>query len=70
MCHYAFRVWVCDRVKSLLVLILMHAPLAASQFILIPPAISGVTLVAYDLAFAAALWVAIAVIIVTKRTPS
>jgi membrane protease YdiL (CAAX protease family) len=48
--------WVYDRTGSLLVVILMHAPLAASQLILIPPTISGVHVVTYDLVFAAALW--------------
>ena len=61
-------VWVYDRTKSLFVVMLMHVPLAASQFILIPPALSGMPLVTYDLVFAAALWVVIAVVFVTKGT--
>ena len=59
-------VWVYDRTKSLFVVMLMHVPLAAGQFILVPPALSGVPLVTYDLVFAAALWVVIAVVFVTK----
>jgi len=55
-------VWVYDRTGSLLVAMLMHVPLAASQLILIPPAISGVHVVIYDLVFAATLWVIVAVV--------
>jgi membrane protease YdiL (CAAX protease family) len=60
-------VWVYDRTKSLLVVMLMHAPLAAGQFILLPPAISGVPVVTYDLVFATALWVIVAAVAVAKR---
>ncbi len=59
-------VWVYDRTQSLLVVMLMHAPLAAGQFILVPLALSGVPLVIYDLVFAASLWVVVAVVFVTK----
>jgi hypothetical protein len=41
---------------------LMHAPLAAGQLILMPPAISGVRLVTFDLLFAAALWIVVAAV--------
>jgi uncharacterized protein len=57
-------VWVYDRTKSLLVVMLMHAPLAAGQLILVPPATSGERLVAFDLTFAAALWVIVAAVYV------
>ena len=59
-------VWVYDRTESLLVTILMHAPLSASQLILIPPALTGTKLVIYDLIFAMSLWVIAGVILVTK----
>jgi len=55
-------VWLYDRTKSLLVVMLMHAPLAAAQLILLPAAISGERVVIFDLAFAAALWVVVAAV--------
>lgn len=55
-------VWVYDRTKSVLIVMLMHAPLAAGQLILLPDAISGERVVIFDLAFAAALWVVVAAV--------
>jgi len=55
-------VWVYGRTKSVLVVMLMHAPLAAGQLILLPSAISGERAVIFDLAFAAALWVFVAAV--------
>jgi membrane protease YdiL (CAAX protease family) len=55
----AFRVlmvWVYDRTGSLLVAILMHASLVASNAILAPLA-TGVSQVTYNLMWAAVLWV-------------
>jgi membrane protease YdiL (CAAX protease family) len=66
----AYRIlmmWVYDRAGSLLVAILMHAPLAASQLTLIPSALSGVQIVTYDLVLAAALWVLVAAVAVANR---
>jgi CAAX protease family protein len=60
--YRVLMVWVYDRTKNLLVVMLMHAPLAAGQLILIPVSISGGRLVAFDLAFAAALWVVVAAV--------
>ena len=65
--YRVLMVWVYDRTRSLLVAMLMHAPLAASQLILIPPAITGVQVVTYDLVFAAALWVFVAAVAVAQR---
>jgi len=65
--YRVLMVWVYDRTGSLLVAMLMHAPLAASQLILIPLAISGVQVVTYDLVFAAALWVFVAAVAVAQR---
>jgi membrane protease YdiL (CAAX protease family) len=65
--YRVLMVWVYDRTGSLLVAMLMHAPLAASQLILIPPAITGVQLVTYDLVFTAALWVFVAAVAVAQR---
>jgi hypothetical protein len=58
-------VWIYGRTKSVLVVMLMHAPLAAGQVILLPPAISGERAVTFDLAFAAALWVVVAAVYLT-----
>ena len=56
-------VWVHDRTKSLLVVILMHASLVASQFVLIVPFdFAGTGAVVYILVWAAVLW-AIAVVV-------
>jgi len=59
-------VWVYDRTKSVLVVMLMHAPLAAGQTILLPSAISNQQAVIFDLAFAAALWVVVAAVCVAS----
>ncbi len=59
-------VWLYERTKSVLVVMLMHAPLAAGQLILLPSAISNESAVIFDLAFAAALWVVVAAVYVTK----
>jgi len=52
---------------SLLVVMLMHAPLAAGQLILISPSISKVRMMTFDLAFAAALWIGVVVVYVVIR---
>jgi membrane protease YdiL (CAAX protease family) len=61
----AFRVlmvWVYDRTGSLLVPMLMHASLVVSQLVLLPVAISGLSLLTSILALAAVLWIFVAVI--------
>lgn len=63
-------VWVFERTGSLLVAILMHAPLSASQFIFIPMTISGIHVLVYDLVFAAVLWLmVIAVALINRGKP-
>jgi len=59
-------VWMYERTQSLLLVVLMHAPLSACQLILIPPALSGTKLVTFDLIFGATLWVIAAVVLVTS----
>ncbi len=71
--YRVLMVWVYERTESLLIMVLMHAPLSASQLLLIPPDISGVQLVLYDLAFAGVLWLAAAVVLLSskkKRVPA
>jgi membrane protease YdiL (CAAX protease family) len=66
----AFRilmVWVYDRTGSLLVAMLMHASLTATQLIFMPPPSSGTTLMVSILAWAAALWIVVAIIAVASR---
>jgi membrane protease YdiL (CAAX protease family) len=66
----AFRVlmvWVYECTGSLLVATLMHLSLTASLLILRPPAISGLSLLTYDLVLAAALWVVAATLAVAGQ---
>jgi membrane protease YdiL (CAAX protease family) len=65
--YRVLMVWVYDRTGSLLVAMLMHASLTASMLIFGPLAISGVPLLTYELAFAAALWVVVAAVAVANR---
>jgi membrane protease YdiL (CAAX protease family) len=60
--YRVLMIWVYDRTNSLLVVMLMHASLTAGQLILIPPAISGPSIMTFDLTLAAALWIIVAVI--------
>jgi uncharacterized protein len=64
--YRVLMIWVHDRSRSLLVVMLMHASLAAGQLILIPPAISGVSMLIFDLAFAAVLWVIVIAIAIAN----
>ena len=61
-------VWVYGRTKSVLVVMLMHAPLAAGQLILLPQAISRECAVTFDLIFAAALWGIVAVVYLVNQS--
>jgi len=64
----AFRilmVWVYDRTESLLVAMLMHASLTAGNILLVPLA-TGMALVSWSLALAAALWVVVAAVAVAQ----
>jgi CAAX protease family protein len=65
--YRVLMVWVYDRTESLLMAIFMHAPLAASQLILIPSAVSAAQIVIFDLVLAAALWVFVAAVAVANR---
>jgi len=66
--YRVLMVWIYTHTDSLLVVTLTHAPLAASQLIIIPSVIKGAQVVIFDLIFAATLWAAVAVVItVTGR---
>jgi uncharacterized protein len=61
-------VWVYERTnRSLLLAMLMHASLTASQVIFVPLASSGVAFIVIGLAYAAAVWVVVGVIAVVTR---
>ena len=67
--YRVLMVWVYDRTDgSLLVAILMHASLTACTFIFGPSplAISGVALLTYGLALAAAWWVVVAAVVIAN----
>lgn len=59
--YRVLMVWVYDRTGSLLVAMLMHGSLTATQLILMPVSASGMTLLTSILAWAAALWIVVAV---------
>jgi membrane protease YdiL (CAAX protease family) len=65
--YRVLMVWVYDHTESLLVAILMHASLAASQFILFPMTLAGVALLTSILVWAAALWLVVAAVAVASR---
>lgn len=59
-------VWIYEKTGSLLLVVLMHAPLSACQLVLIPPTLTGAKLVTYDLIFGAALWILAAAVLAAK----
>jgi membrane protease YdiL (CAAX protease family) len=66
----AYRVlmaWVYDRTGSLLVAMLMHASLGASQLILMPVALAGVPLLTSIFGWAAVLWVIVVAVVVATN---
>ena len=65
--YRVLMVWVYDRTGSLLVAMLMHGSLTATQLILMPSQASGMTLLTSILAWAAALWIVVALIAVASR---
>jgi membrane protease YdiL (CAAX protease family) len=64
--YRVLMVCVYDRTKGLPVVVLMHAPLVASQMILIP-VLAGMSVVTYDLLFATTLWVVVAAVWLRSR---
>lgn len=59
--YRVLMVWVYDRTGSLFVSVLMHASLMASLSAFVPAEFSGSTLLTWILAWAAALWIVVAV---------
>src|SRR5215217_5017588 len=72
--YRVLMVWVYDRTESLLVAMLMHASLTASM-ITLPPVVTGVAYVTYNLVFTVVLWVVVGLVAVangghlTRQTP-
>jgi membrane protease YdiL (CAAX protease family) len=64
--YRVLMVWVYDRTESLLVAMLMHVSLVASNVILAPLA-TGVSQVTYNLVWAAVLWAVVAAVAVANR---
>jgi membrane protease YdiL (CAAX protease family) len=65
----AFRVlmvWVYDRTRSLLVLILMHTGLTAANIIYEPEAIGGTSNFIYGFVVSATIWIIVAVVVVAN----
>ena len=64
--YRVLMVCVYDRTGSLLVAMLMHGSLTATQLILMPLPASGMSLLTLILAWAAALWIVVAMIAVAN----
>jgi uncharacterized protein len=64
--YRVLMVWVYDRTGSLLVAMLMHGSLTATQLILMPLPLSAGPLLTSILAWAAALWIVVAMIVVAN----
>ena len=64
--YRVLMVWVYDRTKSLLVIMLMHTPIVVGSFVLTTPAMLGAPVATYDLVFAAALWMVLAAVAVAN----
>lgn len=64
--YRVLMVWVYDHTQSLLMAVLMHAPLVVSQFVLIPMALTGRQVVIYDVLFSIVLWI-VAIVIIRKQ---
>jgi membrane protease YdiL (CAAX protease family) len=69
--YRVLMVWVYDSTNSLLLMILMHFPIVVGQFVLLPTVISGGSVIAFDLVFAAALlWIIAAIVVLRRRKAS
>ncbi len=64
--YRVLMVWVYDRTGSLLVAMLMHGSLTATQLILMPLPASGMSVLTSILALAAAYWLVVAIIAVAN----
>jgi len=60
--YRVLMVWVYDRTRSLLVVMVMHMPIVVSQFVLTPERLSGEQMFISLLATGAALWLVVGVV--------
>ncbi len=60
-------VWVSDRTGSILLAILIHASVVASQFILMPLIMSETSILTFIIGWAATLWVIVVVVAMANR---
>ena len=60
--YRVLMVWVYDRTQSLLMAVLMHAPISATTYVLASEATSGTALVTQVLIWGAAFWFIVAVV--------
>jgi membrane protease YdiL (CAAX protease family) len=65
--YRVLMVWVYDRTGSLLVAVLMHASYIASTLFILAPPTSGRPYLTYAWVWTAALWLAVAVVVVANR---
>ena len=65
--YRVLMVWVYDRTESLLLAMLMHGSLTATQLILMPVPTPGMSVLTSILAWAAALWIVVVMIAVASR---
>jgi len=65
--YRVLMVWLYGRTESILLTLLMHAPLSGSQLVLIPADLSGLQLVTYNLLFTALLWLLVLAIRAKER---
>ena len=65
--YRVLMVWVYDRTGSLLLAMLMHGSLTATQLIVMPVPAPGMSVLTSILAWAAALWIVVAMIAVASR---
>ena len=61
-------VWVYDRTRSLLVVMLMHMPIVVSQFVLTPEGISGEQMFMSLIATGVVLWLLVGGLVLAKQT--
>ena len=60
--YRVLMVWAYDRTRSLLMMMVMHAPIVFGSLVLIPLSLSPERVATFDLAFAALLWVVVVVV--------
>ena len=65
--YRVLMVWVYDRTGSLLLAMLMHGSLTATQLILMPVPAPGMSVLTSILAWAAALWIVVVMLAVASR---